>query len=362
MTKRVPLVTLILIGGNILAAFALFVYPDFGTSFGFRSNHPSFFSALSSLFFHANLFHLLGNMVFLAAVGAAVELSTGSLRFAAVYFISGLVGVGFHYAATRTHQDPAPLIGASGCIAGCAAYYSVRYTRLKVLVAPHLGLSVAGVTAIWAALQIIGAFVHFGDGLGGASYWSHVGGFIAGMLLSFAFRTPDLGHLQLRHEALAQMNLRGPDAMATAAKRHLEAHPNDAKILAELAEAQRQLGDGDEEAETLLRLLEVAPEADRADILRRLCQAGRVTKLNPLRRLQLADGCREAAPGVAKALLRSVVEGAKNEAQRPDAMLALAALERSESPEKAEQLLAELRETYPLHPAVDLARTRGWLV
>ena len=72
-TRRVPVLTLLLIAANMVAAFALFVYPDFAVELGFRPNHPSLVGAITGLFLHANLFHLLGNMVFLAAVGAAVE-------------------------------------------------------------------------------------------------------------------------------------------------------------------------------------------------------------------------------------------------------------------------------------------------
>lgn len=355
--RRFPLVTLILIGANILAAFALFVYPDLAYEFGFRPNHPRLPAALSSLFLHANVLHLLGNMVFLAAVGASVELATGSLRFALVFFVSGLVGVGVHYLATRRAPDPVPLIGASGCIAGCAAYYTVRYTGLRVPVAPRLALSVAAVTGIWILLQVVGAFVRLGDPGGGTSFWAHLGGFLAGVVLSFVFRAPDLGQIRLGHEALERMNARGPAAVALVAKQHLKKHPRDPKALWELANAQQALDERDAESETLLRLLDVLPEAEQPEALTRLCQAGRVTRLNVIRRLQLAD--RHAA--VARPLLLSVVEGPTDEPQRPDAILALAALEREENPGRAAELIEELMSKHPLHPAAELARKRGWV-
>jgi membrane associated rhomboid family serine protease len=354
-------VTLILIGANIVAAFALLISPDLALDLGFLPEHPRLTGALTGLFLHANLFHLLGNMVFLAAVGAAVELATGSFRFATVYFFAGLAGVAVHYAATHNNPHPTPLIGASGAIAGCAAYYSVRYTGLRVPLAPSRALSVAAVTAIWLVLQVVGAFVRFGDPGGGTSYWAHLGGFAAGVLLSLVFRAPDLGQIRLRHEVLERMNDRGPGALVVAANRHLEKHPRDPKGLWELASAQRLLGERDAEADALVRLLEVVGEDEYPEILRRLCQAGRVTRIPTLRRLQFADRVREAAPAVSRALLRSVVDGEKEEAQRPDAMLALASLERDEAPARAEELLGELAREYPLHPATELARKRGWI-
>ncbi|MGV3613997.1 MAG: rhomboid family intramembrane serine protease [Fimbriimonas sp.] len=354
--SRLPVVTLILIGANLLAAFGLLFDPNLAYEFGFRPDHPSLRGVLTSLFLHANVFHLLGNMVFLAAVGAAVELASGSFRFAVVYFFAGVAGVAAHYLVTRRMPDPVPLIGASGCVAGCAAYYSFRYTSLRVPLAPKLALSVAAVTAIWLLLQVVGAFIRLGDS-SGVSFWAHIGGFASGILLSLVFRAPDLGQVKLGHEVLDRMNARGPAAVVLAANQHLERHPRDVKALWELADAQGMLADRDAEADALLRLLDVLPDDAQPEALRRLAQAGRITRLTPLRRLQLAD----QHPAVARALLKSVVEGPKDEAQRADAILALAALERETHPARCGVLLAELQKDYPLHPAVELARKRGWL-
>ncbi len=359
--SRVPLVTLLLIAANIAAAFSLIVDPDLISQFGFRSRHPSILTAITSLFLHANLVHLLGNMFFLAAVGAAVELATGSFRFIVVYFIGGLAGVFLHFMITRRAVDPAPFVGASGCIASCAAYYSVRYTRLRVPVAPKLALSVAAVTICWITLQLIGAVVRFGE-QGGTSFWAHIGGFIAGALISLVFRAPDLEQVKLGHEVLEKMNARGPAAVVFAAEQHLKKLPRDLKVLWELADAQSALGEGDAESKALLRLLDVVTEKDRPEVLRRLCKVGRVSALPTLKRLQYADQCRTNAPDVCRALLKSVIDGPADDAQRPDALLAMIAVEREDHPLKAEDLLAQLIASYPLHPAAELARKRGWVV
>jgi membrane associated rhomboid family serine protease len=358
---RMPLVTLLLIAACLFAAFAVVIDPDLVQEYGFRSNYPSIAKAFTSLFLHANLFHLLGNMVFLAAVGAAVELATGSLRFVIVYFVGGLTGTAVHFAMTRHAVDPAPLIGASGCIASCAAYYSVRYTRLRVPVAPKLAISVAAVTGLWLVLQILGAFVKLGD-QGGTSFWTHIGGFCAGAFLSLVFRAPDFEQLKLGHEVLERMNSRGPAAVAFAAGQHLKQHPKDTKVLWELADAQSALGEGPSEAKTVLQLIDLTSEDERIEAIRRLCKIGRVSALTTLKRLQFADQCRPTAPEVSRALLRSVVEGPADEIQRPDALLALIALERDDHPDRATQLLVELMNAYPIHPAAELARKRGWVL
>ncbi len=299
-------------------------------------------------------------MVFLAAVGAAVELATGSGRFLAVYCVSGLFGVLAHFIFSLALKDSTTLIGASGAIAGCAAYYSVRYVRLKVPVAPKKGLSVAIITLIWLVLQFVGAFVSIGES-SAVSYWAHIGGFLSGLLLSAIFRAPDLGQRKLGHEVLDKMNERGPAAVALAARELLKEHPGDIKALRNLAEAERQLDHPIAEVETLLKLIDVLPESEQADPIHRLGEMEKLGAIPSLRRTLLADRIREANPETARMLLDSVVDGPDSDPQVPDAMLALASLERDHAPERATEILNKLQSKFPLHPTVNLARQRGWI-
>ncbi|MFQ3668682.1 MAG: hypothetical protein SNJ61_07325, partial [Fimbriimonadaceae bacterium] len=61
----------------------------------------------------------------------------------------------------------------------------------------------------------------------------------------------------------------------------------------------------------------------------------------------------------ARALLQSVIRHA-DDPQRPEALLALADLMRESDPEPATAMVQELFEKYPLHPAAEIARRRGW--
>lgn len=363
--QRFPTVTLLLISANLSAAFAIVAFHDHDlkNQFGFHPDHPTFQSIFTSLFMHANVVHLLGNMIFLAAVGAAVELAAGSLRFASVYFVSGLCGILCHYWVVHNTSEPAPVLGASGCIAGCAAYYSVRYPQLRVPVAPKLALNVATITVIWVVLQgigAIGAVLKIGDSAG-VSFWSHLGGFVGGILISFVFRAPDLGQLRLGHEVLDRMNNRGPVAAAAAARKHLKEHPRDPKALSQLARACAQMDDADGEGRAILEILDIEPESQHPILLGRLVEIGRPMLLSSHRRNVLAEKFKESHPSVARALLRSVLQESPSDSQRPEALLALVALERDSEPVRAQALLDELLSSYPLHPCVELARKRGWV-
>lgn len=354
---RAPIITVALIAANMAAAFALVWQPDLVSTLGYNPARPSVQAAVTSLFLHQNVLHLLGNMVFLAAVGAAVEMATGWLRFSVVYFVSGLVGVVAHQFLGMHPIEPPPLIGASGCIAGCAGYYTWRYVRLRVPLAPKFGVSILAVTLLWFGLQVVGGFVRIGDGGGGTAFWAHFGGFLAGLTLSIVFRAPDLAQIKLGHEVLEKMNARSPAATVVAARRHLELHPEDLKARRELVEALEKLGEETEEAKELRILLERLPDAESDAPIHRLHALKRLAELPSVRRLQLADFWREKDPELAACLLRTLAE-VPDEPRRPEALLALAELAEPESEERR-RYLTELAETYPLHPCSELARTRG---
>ncbi len=356
----IPIVTVLIVAANLVAAFAVVVAPDLIQELGFRPDHPTFVTAFSGLFLHANLLHLLGNMVFLAAVGAAVELATGSLRFSIVYFVGGLAGIALHYAFKHGDPAPAPLIGASGCIASCVAYYNARYMSLRVVIAPKFSTSVLTVTGLWMALQLAGVFVQLGQPRA-VSFYAHIGGLIAGAALALVFRSPDLGQLDLRHEVLKRMNDRGPDAMIRAAREHLKAHPGDVTALRHLSEAYRDLGDRAEEIHVLLDLLPRVDAVGLPTLLRRVVELDAVLQIADPMRMRLAVNVQRKDPELARVLYEVSLESSKNSPAHADALLALASFERERNLERSNALLQELSDVFPLHPAVELARARGWI-
>ncbi|MER3497080.1 MAG: hypothetical protein C4320_10220, partial [Armatimonadota bacterium] len=177
---RVPYLTLALLAANLGLAIAAFLNLDLVETLGFHPDSPSLLQAFVSIFVHANTAHLLGNLVFLAAVGAAVELATGPFRYGVVYIVSGLLGVAVYWLSARRLPDPPVLVGASGAVAGCAVYYASRYHALRVLVAPGRAISILAVTGMWLALQVLGAFLVLGGAVSGRAFFAHLGGAVAG--------------------------------------------------------------------------------------------------------------------------------------------------------------------------------------
>lgn len=354
--SRVPVATILLIAANLAVAFLAVLAPDSVATFAFDSQTPTISAALTSLFLHYNVIHLLGNMVFLAAVGPAVETSAGVIRFLAVYLLGGIAGVLAHHflAAQGT-----VLMGASASVAACAVYYSVRYSRLRVPLGPGFGVSVGVVVAIWALLQMVGAVVTLGQPSGGTAYWAHLGGLVVGLGLSLAFRAPALASLHFSYEVLEKMNERSVGATLAATENHLKKHPKDPKVLRERIEALASIGDEAEETVTLVELLDVAPAAEKPEILDRLAQIGGLESFSSLQLTHLAEQLKAENPDVSKKLLGEVIGRPEDDAQRPDALLALAGLEEDGSAE-ARRWLGELFDRFPLHPACELARVRGW--
>ena len=350
--------TLLLIAANILAAFAVLVNPEWIEEYGFRSSSPTLYTPVTSLFVHANALHLMGNMVFLAAVGVAVEIATGSARFSLVYFLSGLVGVALYWTATRRMAEAPALVGASGAIAGCAGYYSLRYTKLRVSLAPKRSASVAVITVLWLLLQFAGALINIGQPVQASGFFAHLGGAACGLVLGLVLRAPDLGGMKLGHAVLDALNETNPEQQVAFIRSHLKSHPDDLAMQLRLGEELARLGDKKAEIEHLQALVFRLKGDAQVETVVRLEELDGLSKITAVRRRQLADGL---PPDAAHRLLTSIIQGSKSEPQRPEAMLDLASLLRADEPEASDLVLKELAEQYPIHSATELAKQRGWL-
>ena len=152
---------------------------------------PAWTTLVTSLFLHGGFLHLAGNMLFLWVFGDNVEDDLGHLRYVAFLLLCG-VGAGLAHAAAAANVD-APLVGASGVVAGVVAAYVMLHPQVKVWVLLFYRLPLR-LRAFW----IIGAWVVFQGGnalLAGdnhVAWWAHVGGFLTGAVLVIALKRPDV--------------------------------------------------------------------------------------------------------------------------------------------------------------------------
>jgi rhomboid protease GluP len=138
------------------------------------SSSPSLPESLTrlftSMFIHANIAHIAFNLFALVYLGGYAERAIGVPRYVLVYLISGIVAALFHgiIASYILHNGDVVLVGASGAISGV------------------LGIAAAAGNSrayYWLVLQIVFAVIGSVSALP-IAFTAHVGGFIAGVLMT----------------------------------------------------------------------------------------------------------------------------------------------------------------------------------
>jgi membrane associated rhomboid family serine protease len=152
---------------------------------------------LTSMFLHIGWVHLIVNCLALWIFGNNIEDSMGRGRFLVFYVVCGLLASAAQVAVDLA--SPAPMVGASGAIAGIMGGYLVLYPRARVrvlffLIIPRIyPLPAWSVLLMWFGLQFVAATPQLAGGsTGGIAAMAHVGGFLAGMLLVRVFANPML--------------------------------------------------------------------------------------------------------------------------------------------------------------------------
>ena len=151
-------------------------------------NPSQWYRILTSMFLHADLFHIFFNMYFLYVFGRAVETALGSLRFLILYFVSGIMASVFHTAFSFIGGPAAyitPAIGASGAISGVLGAYLILYPGTYLIagfgfVFPiFFRVKASYYLIFWFATQLFYGFTKTG---GSTAVFAHAGGFVAGIV------------------------------------------------------------------------------------------------------------------------------------------------------------------------------------
>jgi membrane associated rhomboid family serine protease len=158
----------------------------------FLANPGADFPTLfTSMFMHAGWLHLLGNMLYLWIFGDNVEDSFGHLKFIVFYLLCGIAAT-FSQLAFSSGSN-IPNLGASGAIAGVLGAYIVLFPRTRVNVLMGRGvipMPALAVIGFWIVLQFVSGIGSITNATetGGVAYMAHIGGFIAGFILTFFLR------------------------------------------------------------------------------------------------------------------------------------------------------------------------------
>jgi membrane associated rhomboid family serine protease len=145
---------------------------------------------VTNIFLHGGWLHLILNMWTLWIFGPAVEDRLGPLRFVVFYLACGLAAGLAHALANPSSVVPA--LGASGAISGVIGCYARMFPSARlVVIVPilfvplFLEVRAIAFATIWLIMQIIPGFFSLGtDASGGIAWWAHIGGFLAGWLIT----------------------------------------------------------------------------------------------------------------------------------------------------------------------------------
>jgi len=185
---------------------------------------------VTHLFLHANLLHLLVNVLGLWFIGPEVEYLLGRAKYLVLYFLSGIAG-----GLLQTFFSPptSELIGASGSVCGLLLAFTTAYPEMPLrallffilpvsMKAKTLGRGLIIVSLVCALLRIVPQVGHL----------AHLGGALMGALLTWwwlpsaprAPRPANRAESDARtEELLARVMEEGIDSLSREEKRQLEA-------------------------------------------------------------------------------------------------------------------------------------------
>jgi membrane associated rhomboid family serine protease len=200
-TRRVPIVNYLLVAANILVFVVMWlagssqealVYQfamiplNFTNGVGLGDVADIF----TSMFMHAGLAHIAGNMLYLWIFGDNVEDCLGHASYLAFYLVGGVVASLAHLLTNPTSQ--LPTVGASGAIAAVLGAYLVLFPQSRIVTFIPLGffmrlavVPASIVLGFWFILQLFSGVLSMGGpDMGGVAFWAHIGGFVAGVVIA----------------------------------------------------------------------------------------------------------------------------------------------------------------------------------
>ena len=152
---------------------------------------PALLRLFTAIFIHGGWLHLLSNLLFLVIFSLPAERSLGSPRFLLLFLLGGVVAnlIG----AISLTGAGVPIIGCSGAVSAVVGAYVTLFPRAKLGLVLPLGLFLEFVRlpafvliGIWALVQLL--FSYAGPSYGAVVWWTHIGGFVFGIVFALFSR------------------------------------------------------------------------------------------------------------------------------------------------------------------------------
>jgi len=213
--SRFPFINLVLIALNVVASYFLFKELLFDQASGealmtrfalvpardFDLSHPSLtqlIQPLTSMFVHGGILHLVLNMWSLWIFGDNIESAFGSIKYLVFYLLCGIAAAFTH--STLHQESLLPVVGASGAISGVMGAYMLLFPRARIrmftlLIFYPIFFEIPAFVflIIWFVGQLLSAGTMVAAqganaDIGGIAFFAHIGGFVAGLVLTPFFK------------------------------------------------------------------------------------------------------------------------------------------------------------------------------
>jgi membrane associated rhomboid family serine protease len=200
-TRETPVVTYLLIAVNVIVYLVMALagpeaqeaivarYAMVPAHFADGVTLADVLTIFTSMFMHAGLAHIGGNMIYLWIFGDNVEDRIGHFQYLMFYLVGGVVASLTHLATNWGSE--LPTVGASGAIAAVLGAYLVLFPATGIATWVPIGrfyhlttVPAAIVLGFWFIYQLFEGLMSFGGAdVGGVAFWAHVGGFVAGIVM-----------------------------------------------------------------------------------------------------------------------------------------------------------------------------------
>ena len=174
--KECP-ITILLASVNILVLLLDLLLDGKIIEIGAKSSYGiingEFWRLLTPIFLHADIFHLVTNLFGILVFGSIIEKKLGSMKFVAIYVLSGIYGNTFSF-----YFSPYLGVGSSGSVFGVLA---------SLLTYFYLNKNMFGYIAkeyLISIITIISISLIFGFISSGIDNAAHLGGILSGLIIS----------------------------------------------------------------------------------------------------------------------------------------------------------------------------------
>ena len=132
-----------------------------------------YWRALTRMFLHANLLHWAANSWALFQLGSLYEVMFGSIRFAAIYFATGVIA-----SIASSMVSTGPAVGASGAILGILGAFFFSIKRSPIWRHEKWTKSLLNQLVFWAGLNLV-----LGFEVKNIDNTAHIAGLVSGLIL-----------------------------------------------------------------------------------------------------------------------------------------------------------------------------------